>query len=130
MSVNVRSEEVTPKQRMLITAMLSGKSIVDAAKEAGIAAKTAHQWLKLAQVQAAYRDAQHALFDDAIRLFMTDMNDARITLRTLMKDIETPAATRVRAAQLIIEQSINLNKMSELEQKLAELEEIVQERHK
>jgi DNA-binding transcriptional MerR regulator len=97
-------------------------SIVDAAKIAGCAEKTAHAWLKLAQVQHAYRAAQQSMFEDAMRLLATDVNEARKTLRSVMTDIATPAATRVRAAQIIIEQSINLQKLSELEQKIAELE--------
>lgn len=121
-------QKTTPKQDLFIQALLAGNPIVIAASAAKCNEKTAHAWLKLPHVQKAYRDAQHQVFSEAVNQLMLDTGDARSTLKEIMKDTGNPAGVRVRAAQIILEQSIQIHKMEELEQKIAELEELVKER--
>jgi phage terminase small subunit len=128
--ISEQQQQLTAKQQKLITSLLSGIAIIDASKDAGISEKTAHAWLKLPHVHAAYQEAQQTIFDETLRLLMSDVNDARLTLRTIMKDESAPHGNRVRAAQIIFEQAMSIHKMSELDQKIAALEAIVQERIK
>ena len=121
-------QKTTPKQDVFIQALLAGNSIVTAAKIAGCNEKTAHAWLKLPHVQDAYRTAQRTVFDESLSHLMTDVQDACATLKTIMKDSEVSASVRVRAAQIILEQAIEIHKVSELEAKIAELEALVKER--
>src|SRR5438067_2162002 len=116
---------LTPKQELLITALLTPLSIVTAAKAAGIAEKTARRWLKLPHFQAAYQAAQKSLFNQALTGLMQKVDKAIETLDRNMDSKETPASTQVRAAQIMLEQAINVHKMSELEAKYAELEQLV-----
>lgn len=131
MSVNVspepESESLSSKQQKLIAALLSGVTILDASKSIGIAEKTAHAWLKLPHVQAAYRDAQRSLFDASLSRLMLYTDDAIKTLHSIAKDQEETASSRVRAAQIILEQAIESHKMSELEQKIEQLERLIAE---
>lgn len=131
MSVNVspdeKVEQLSPKQDSLISLLLAGVSIVTAARQVGIAEKTAHKWLKLAHFQEAYKAAQRSLFDQALTGLMLRVDKAISTLDRNMDGEETPASTQVRAAQIVLEQAIAIHKMSELEQKIAELEQYIKQ---
>lgn len=120
---------LTARQETFITALLSAPSIIEATRIAGIGEKTGRRWLQLPHVQAAYQAAQREVFDSSLTTLKLAVHDAVSTLSKLMKDEETPATSRIRAAQIILEQSIELHKMSELEQKIAELEQLVKERN-
>jgi hypothetical protein len=56
------------------------------------------------------KEAQQAIFEEALNALMQDLGEARETLRAILKDAEAPASTRVRAAQIILEQAIALHK--------------------
>lgn len=131
MPANTSSEEqkTTPKQDLFIQALLAGNSIVTAASTAKCNEKTAHQWLKQSHVQKAYRDAQRQVFNDALGQLMLDVGEARDTLKEVMKDSSAPHSARVRAAQILLEQSIKVHEISELEEKIVELEQLVKERN-
>src|SRR6266567_918456 len=113
MSINESSEgKLTPKQDTLIALLLAGVNIVAAAQQVGIAQATAHRWLKLAHFQAAYKTAQRALFDQALTGLMNKVDKAIVTLdRNMDADINTPASTQVRAAQIVLEQAIGVYKI-------------------
>ncbi len=127
MSENV-SSELSPQQDQLISLLLAGIAINAAAKQVGINEKTAHRWLKLKHFQQAYKAAQKALFDQALTGLMLKVDKAIETLdRNMNADINTPASVQVRAAQIVLEQAISVHKTAELEQKILELEEYIQE---
>lgn len=125
MSENDQTTELTPKQERLIEALLAGHNITLAAKVAGVADKTARRWLKLAHFQAAYKAAQKQIFDQALAGLMLKVDKAIACLDRNMDGEEVPASTQVRAAQIVIEQAVANYKMSELEAKYAELEQLV-----
>ncbi len=50
--------ELTSKQRLLITLLVSGSSILDAAKSVGVSEKTVHAWKKQPAFIAAYQEAR------------------------------------------------------------------------
>lgn len=118
---------LTAKQETFIMAMLSAPSIVEAARITGINEKTARRWLKLPEVRTAYQGAQREVYDASLTTLKLAVHDAVSVLTQTMKDELTPASTRVRAAQIVIEQAVELQKMSELEQKLVELEQRLQQ---
>ena len=120
--------ELTPKQDKFISALLAGNSIVVAAKVAGIGEKAAHAWLKLPHVQSAYKDAKHTLFDESLSSLMSGIDTAITGIKGIAKDEETPANVRLRAYQIWLEQAISLHKMSELEQKVEMLEQLLKDK--
>jgi phage terminase small subunit len=133
LDVPIQANEDAPqalsvKQEQLIAALLAGANIQVAASTAGVNEKTADRWLKLPHVQQALKDAQRALFDESLNSLMLGASEAVNTLTALMKDSEVPPGNRIRAAQIVLEQAIELHKMSELEARLAELEQLVKVR--
>jgi hypothetical protein len=123
MTDNDRSEcTLTPKQDKLIAALLAGHTMLAAAKIVGCTDKTARAWLEIEQVQRAYKAAKKAAFDDALEQLRYKVPGAISTLSTIMTNDEAPESSRVRAAQIILEQAIEQHQTKELEERIAELE--------
>lgn len=123
MAGNDQNTELTPKQELLIEALLAGHNITLAAKVSGVADKTARRWLKLPHFKAAYKAAQKQVFDQALQGLMFKVEKAIHTLDRSMDSEDAPPGVQVRAAQLILEQAINVHKAEELEQRVIHLEE-------
>lgn len=120
--------ELTRKQEELIPYLLSLPTIQAAACAAGVGDKTARRWLKLPHFQKAHKAAKQALFDESLSLLMDGADDAIKGIKAIAKDDEVQPQVRLRAYQIWLEQAIGLHKMSELEQKVAELEQFLQDR--
>ncbi len=118
-------EELSPKQQKLISELVSGKHINEAAKIVGINETTAHAWLKLPLFQQEYKAAKQAIFDDRLDKLRDGISIALKTLLKHMSNEETPPQVQVRAAQIWLEQSLEIHKMQAFEQRVIELEEKV-----
>lgn len=132
MTVNdspTEENELTPKQEQLIAALVAGNSIVVAAKTADIGEKTAHRWLKEPAFKQAYREAKREAFDERLDKLRDGVSIALKTLLSHMTNDETPASVQVRCAQIWLEQSIQIHKMSELEAEIQELKDIVKAKY-
>jgi phage terminase small subunit len=128
MTENVASERettLTHKQEMLILALLSNKTAQAAARIAGVSEKTAQRWLKLPHVRQAYQEAQKRVFEQALTGLLNHVDTAIGTLARNMTNKRTPPSTQVRAAQIVLEQSLTLYKMNEMEARIAELERML-----
>lgn len=128
MSDNDNQEEISPlspKQERFIQSLIAGNTILASAAISGISDRQAHRWLQLPHVQSAYRSAQRQVFDESMTHLLTDVDTARQTLISIMTDSELPAGSRVSAAKIILEMSIEVNKISALEERIAELEAMV-----
>jgi phage terminase small subunit len=123
-----QEQKTTTKQDVFIQAMLAGNTIVTSAQIAGCNEKTAHAWLKLPCVQTAYTEAKRQVFNEALSQLMLDTGEARTTLKAIMKDETVQPGARVRAAQILLEQSISIYKHEEIEARLADLEAQLKER--
>ena len=119
---------MTRKQETFIAALLTLPTVEGAANAAKASRQTAYDWLKLPHVQEAYAQARHDAFDSALQSLMSLTEDAISTLRTLMKDEETPQGVRVRAAQIVLEKAIDVHKNEELELRIQQLEEALKDR--
>lgn len=128
MAENGSSTGLTPKQQQLIAALIAGNTIQVAAKVAGVGERTAHAWLKLPIFQQEYRAAKQAVFDEKLDMLKDGITTALKTLAKHMTDEDTPPQVQVRAAQIWLEQSLEIHKMQAFEQRLAELEQKAQER--
>lgn len=120
-----QEKPLSSKQEALITALLATSNITVAARTAGVPDKTARRWVKLPAFQEAYRAAQRELFNDALQGLRAHVDTAIQTLVRHMSAEETPPGAQIRAAQIYLEQAIQVHKMSELEEKYAELEQLV-----
>jgi hypothetical protein len=117
------NSELSPKQEMLIAALLAGNTMVVSAKAAGVTDKTARLWMKQPHFQEAYRSAKQAVFDENLEALRDGVETAITTIRTIMTDSSIDPAVRLRAATAWLQQSIQVYKNDDLEARIIELEE-------
>jgi len=110
------------KQEEAIAALLSQRSIEDAARTCSVGARTLIRWLKLPEFNAAYRDARRAALSQSVARLQQATGAAVSTLLKVMVDPNTPASTKVRAADSVLDHSAKAIEIEDLEVRLTELE--------
>jgi len=110
------------KQEEAIAALLSQRSIEEAARTCGLGARTLIRWLKLPEFQAAYRDARRAAVSQSVARLQQATGAAVSTLLKVMVDPSTPPATKVRAADSVLDHSAKAIEIEDLDARLTDLE--------
>ena len=116
------SQKLTRKQQQAIVALLSNRSVEDAAKACHTPLRTLFRWLKEPEFAAAYREAKRAAFGQGIARLHQLTSAAVSTLGRVMLDAATPPATKVRAADSILNHTIKAIENEDIEARLAQLE--------
>ena len=112
----------TRKKEEAIAALLTQRNIEEAARSAGIGTQTLLRWLKIPEFQTAYREARRAAFSQSIARLQQATTAAVSTLLKVMLDPTTPASTRVRAADSVLDHSAKSIEIEDIEARVAELE--------
>lgn len=111
---------LTELEALLVQYRASGKSVIDAAKLAGVPESTAYRWFKQAHVQEALRQAKEHLLDDVktkvTRHFESLVDKAMDAVEHCVEDEEVPAAVRLKAAQLVLDRAVPMTQASPGEQ--------------
>jgi len=110
------------KQEDAIAALLSQRSIEEAARACGLGPRTLLRWLKLPEFLAAYREARRAAFSQSVARLQQATGAAVSTLLKVMIDPGTPASTRVRAADSVLDHSAKALELEDIEARVSELE--------
>src|ERR1700682_6291328 len=100
----ISDKSLSPAQAQVIAALAQGRTITDAARDAGLHRTTIHTWFR---DQPAFKTA----FDEAQREYVAALQDgmrdlaarAVETLRSLLDDSKTPPAVRLRTALAILQ---------------------------
>ncbi|SRR5713101_6420265 len=116
------SAKLGRKKEGAILALLSQRSVEEAARVAGVGARTLYRWMKEPEFDAAYRDAKRAVFSQSIARLHQLTSAAVTTLGKAMLDPNSPPATKVRAADSILDHTAKAIELEDLEARLAELE--------
>jgi len=112
------------KQEAAIAALLSQRTVEDAARVAGIGARTLFRWLELREFREAYLQARRQAFGQASARLQQATGAAVSVLLTLMLDANAPAASRVRAAHSVLELAAKALELEDIELRLRHLEEV------
>ena len=110
------------KKEGAVLALLSQRSVEEAARVAGVGARTLYRWMKDPEFDAAYRDAKRAAFSQSIARLHQMAGAAVTTLGKAMLDPNAPPATKVRAADSILNHTAKAIELEDLEARLADLE--------
>lgn len=94
----------------------------EAAKKAKVSETTLWRWLQIPAFQSRYRTARRNLVESAIAQLQRDATVAVRVLREVAEDTEAPAAARVTAARTILEQSISAVELTDLMERVEQLE--------
>jgi hypothetical protein len=85
-----------------IAALLTQRSIEEAARVIDIGAQTLFRWIKYPEFQTAWREAKRAAFGQASARLHQASGSATTTIIRIMVDPSTTPSTRVRAADLCL----------------------------
>ena len=121
------SEKLGRKKEDAIVALLSHRSIEDAAKACNTAARTLHRWLTEPDFDAAYRAARRKAFGQSIGRLQQGAAAAATTLLKVMIEPGTPPATRVRAAESVLAHAAKAIEIEDIDARLRELERAAEE---
>jgi hypothetical protein len=88
------------KKEEAIAALLTERSIEDAARVIDVGPQTLYRWMKYREFDSAWREAKRAAFGQANVRLQQASGGAVTTIVRIMVDPATPASTRVRAADL------------------------------
>jgi hypothetical protein len=120
-------EKLTPKQERALVALLDCGEIKKAAEIAEVGEVTLWRWLQAPDFQTRYRAARRQLVETAIAQLQSDCTTAARVLREEAEDRQAPASSRVAAARAIIEQSVSAVQLTDLQERLEEVERLLHE---
>ena len=118
-------EKLSRKKEQAIAALLSQPSIAEAAKVSGVAESTMRRWLKESTFYEAYRIARRSVMDVAFTSLGHACEAAVRTLREVMENPEAPASSRVASAKAILDVTTRICEQEDVEQRVAQLEAII-----
>jgi hypothetical protein len=110
------------KKEEAIAALMVQRNTEEAARAVGIAPKTLLRWLQIPEFQTALRDAKLAAFSQTTGRLHQMSSTAVSILGKVMVDPATPPATKIRAADSILNHTIKTIETENLEVRLSELE--------
>jgi hypothetical protein len=114
------------KQEEAIIALLSERSVEEAARVSKVPPRTIYRWLNEVPFKTAYREAKRAAYSQAIARLHQMSNAAATVLGKVMVDANTPPATKVRAAEAILSHTAKAIEIEDIEARVAELERVAQ----
>ena len=112
----------TRKLEEAVAAMLTQRNVEEAARAVGISTATLMRWQKLPEFQQAYREARRAVHGQSIARLQQATSAAVSTLLKVMVDASTPASTKVRAADSVLDHSAKAIELEDIEVRVAALE--------
>ena|SRR5277367_2218349 len=119
----VKASRRSQRDEKLILALLQNPSVEKAAEAANVGAATLWRRLQDPEFQRLYRGALRKIFSQAVGRLQHASGAAVGTLLRVMTDPSSPAASRVRAANCVLERSERAMELEEIEARLARLEQ-------
>ena len=110
------------KMEEAVAALLTQRNVEEAARSVGISIATLMRWQKEPEFQKAYREARRAAHGQAIARLQQATSAAVSTLLKVMVDPDTPASTKVRAADSVLDHSAKNIELEDVAVRVAELE--------
>jgi hypothetical protein len=110
------------KKEQAVLALLSHRTLEEAARAIGIVPNTLLRWMKEPEFDAAYREARRAAFGQAVARLQQASGAAVSTLLKLMLDANVPASTRARCADSVLGHTTKAIELDDIEARLTELE--------
>jgi hypothetical protein len=110
------------KKEEAIAALLTQRNVEEAAKSIGISTHTLVRWLKVPEFQAEYREARRAAFGQSIARLQQASSAAVSVLLKIMVDPNSPASTRVRAADSVLNHAKHAIEIEDIDVRVSALE--------
>ena len=120
------SEKLTRNQRKAINALLKYPTVEQAAGAIGVNPKTVFRWLDDTTFRLALSQAEGEALDKIGRRLLVMSEQALSAIQDIIDDPKKPGNTNLRlAAALILNQTMRLRELRNIESRLADLERSV-----
>ena len=116
------ADNLTPRQRRFVGALLTARTIAEAAAAVGCSARTGERWARLPAVQSALRDAQGEALAQTARRAFAALSMALDVLQNIMADPGAPTGARVSAARCVLESASRIFALQDLTARVEALE--------
>jgi hypothetical protein len=110
------------KKEEAIAALLTHRSVEDAARAVDLNHNTLLNWLKIPAFVKEYRAARREVVNQSIARLQQATGAAGTVMLKLMADPNVPAAVRLRAAECVFDRAFKGVELEDLEARLFELE--------
>jgi Helix-turn-helix domain len=114
--------KLKPKQEEAILALLSNRTVEEAARSINIAPRTLYRWQQDPVFDAAVRKARRAGYGQAIARLQQASGIAVSVLIKVLADAVTPAAVKVRAVDIVLSHAAKAIEIEDVEARVAALE--------
>ena len=111
------------KKEEAIAALMTERNVEEAARVAGIGTQTLYRWIKEPEFQKEYLDARRAAVAQSNARLQQASSAAVSMLLKTMVDASTPPATKVRAANSILDHSRSAIEIDDIVVRVAALEQ-------
>jgi len=110
------------KKEEAIVALLSHRSVEEAARAINLNPNTLLRWLEIPEFKNAYLKARRQAVHQAVARLQNSTGTASLVVLKLMTDPNVPAAVRLRAAECALDRAMKGIELEDIEVRLAELE--------
>ena len=110
------------KKELAIAALLTHKSVDDAARAVDLNPNTLLNWLKIPAFVKEYRAARREVVNQAVARLQQATGAAGTVMLKLMADPNVPAAVRLRAAECVFDRAFKGVELENIEARVAMLE--------
>ena len=113
------------KKEEAVAAVLSQRNLEEAARVVGVGVATLMRWQKLPEFQDALRRARREALAQTIGRLQQGASAAATTLLKVMLDQNTPASTKVRDADTVMNHALKAMELEDVLERLTEVERVV-----
>jgi hypothetical protein len=113
------------KMESAVAALLSHRTLEDAAKSVGVAPNTLLRWQQDPEFDRAFRKARRASYGQATARLHQAAGVAVNAVLKIMVDAGVPASTRLRAADIVLAHTAKAIEIEDVEVRVTELERAV-----
>lgn len=110
------------KKEVLIVALLTSKTVVEAAQQTGVSVSTIMRWMREDKFRAAYQAAKDEVLRSVTTRLTVNSADAVESLAEISGDSDAPPGARVSASVNTIRLALDAHVIETLEERIRKLE--------
>lgn len=118
------------KRERAIEALLTERTMADAARASGVSQPTLYRWLATEEFGEQYRAARRQVLESAMNSLRQSADTAALVLREVAEDSAAPAAARVGACRTILDSVLRIVETEDIAARLDRLERSYEPTHK
>ncbi len=120
---------LTGKMQQAVMLLLEGRGTSDIARQLSTSRETIARWRRRPDFQAALNAAQAEKFEESMQLVTLATKKSVIVLINALDSDAAPWSAKIRAALGLIQLSVDINRLQEVDKLISDLEGRYHDRH-